>query len=248
MQIIDVHAHLGQDEVFEVDLGRDELMAVQQANGVARTIVQPGATLTLESARQQHDDIAALSRDLPDRFLGMACLSPRLPADAYRGEVQRCIRELEFVGVKLHTLAHATSPISKAGRLVFETAAELDVPVMIHTGVGLPWGAPSLIIPAARDFPSVRIVMAHSGGQMFAVEALVAAQVCPNIWLETTWLPGATIRNFVRTIGPERVLFGSDMAYNLPIALFTHRAIGLTDTELEWVLGKTAKQVYGLDV
>ena len=248
MQIIDVHAHLGKDEVFEVDLGRDELLTIQQANGVDRTIVQPGATLTLESARQQHDDIAALSRDVPDRFLGMACLSPRLPTDAYQAEVQRCVRDLGFVGVKLHTLAHATSPLSKAGRVVFETAAALDVPVMIHTGVGIPWGAPSLLIPAARDFPSVRIVMAHSGGQMFAAEALIAAQVCPNIWLETTWLPGATIRNFVRTIGPERVLFGSDMAYNLPIALFTHRAIGLTDAELEWVLGKTAKQVYGLDV
>src|SRR5262245_39799641 len=217
MQIIDVHAHLGNDEVFEVDLCGEELVAIHQENGMDRTIVQPGATLTLASARQQHDEIAALNRDLPDRFLGMACLSPRLPIAEYQGEVQRCVRELGFVGVKLHTLAHATSPISKAGRAVFETAAELDVPVMIHTGVGIPWGAPSLIVPAAREFPSVRIVMAHSGGQMFAGEALVAAQVCPNIWLETTWLPGATVRNFVRTIGPERVLFGSDMAYNLPI-------------------------------
>ena len=248
MRIIDVHAHLGPDEVFEVDLGRDELVTIQQENDVDRTIVQPGATLTLASARQQHDDVAALCRDLPDRFLGMACPSPRLPAAEFQGEVTRCVRELGFVGVKLHTLAHSASPISKAGHLVFETAAALDVPVMIHTGVGLPWGAPSLVIPVAREFPNLRIVLAHSGGQMFAAEALVAAQVCENVWLETTWLPGATIRNFVRTIGPERVLFGSDMAYNLPIALFTHRAIGLTDTELEWVLGKTAQQVYSLDV
>jgi predicted TIM-barrel fold metal-dependent hydrolase len=247
MSVIDVHSHLGYDEVFEVNSCREELVAAHQQNGVDTTIVQPGATVGLASARQQHDEIARLAREFPGEFVGMACVSPRLPEADYREEVKRCVRELGFVGIKLHTLAHATAPGSKAGRVVFDTAAALDVPVMIHTGSGLPWAAPALIIPVANDFPTVRIVMAHSGGQLLSTEALIVAQTCPNVWLETTWLPGGAVRNFVRTLGPERVLFGSDMAYNLSIALFTHRAIGLTDSELEWVLGGTASEVYRLD-
>jgi predicted TIM-barrel fold metal-dependent hydrolase len=111
----------------------------------------------------------------------------------------------------------------------------------------VPMGGPSMIIPVAKEYPQVRIVMAHSGGQLLANEAVIVAQICPNVWLETTWLPGGTIRSFVRTLGPRRVMFGSDSAYNVSIALFTHRAIGLSDTELEWVLGRTALEVYGLD-
>ncbi len=234
------------DQVFEHEFTREALLLGQSANGVDVTIVQPGSVADLPTVRAQHDAIAALAREHPGRFLGMACPNPRLPELEYFEEVQRCVRDLGFVGLKLHTLAHAVSPVSRAGRRAFEASQAFGVPLMIHTGSGLPWAAPGLILPAARDFPGVRVVMAHSGMMVFAVEALPVAEACPNVWLETSWTGGPHVRRFVRTLGPDRVLFGADHADNVATELTKHRTIGLADHELEWVLGRTAVEVYGL--
>ncbi|MHB1133188.1 MAG: amidohydrolase family protein [Chloroflexota bacterium] len=244
--IVDVHAHLGYDQVFERDFDRAELLAGHQGNGVGLTIVQPSTALDLAGARARHDAIAALLAEFPGQFAGMACHNPRLGREPYFAEAERCVRELGFVGLKLHTLAHALSPASQAGRLVFEAARALGVPVMIHTGSGLPWAAPGQVLPAAREFADVPVVMAHSGMAIFAADALAVAQTCPNVYLETSWTQGHMVKGFVRALGPERVLFGSDQGYNVAIELFKHRHCGLTDGELAWVLGATARQVYRL--
>jgi predicted TIM-barrel fold metal-dependent hydrolase len=246
MPVVDVHAHLGMDQIFEHEFTREALLLGQSANGVDVTIVQPGSVANLADVRAQHDAIARLARDHPGRFLGMACPNPRLPEVDYFEEVRRCVRDLGFVGLKLHTLAHAVSPASRAGRRAFEAAAAFGVPLMIHTGSGLPWAAPGLILPAARDFPGVRVVMAHSGMMVFAVEALPVAEACPNVWLETSWTGGPHVRRFVRTLGPERVLFGADHGDNVATELTKHRTIGLADHELEWVLGRAAAELYGV--
>ena len=248
MVIVDVHAHAGgHDPVFEKDFAIADVIAAHDANGVDATIVQASSPLDLADARRQHDEIATLTRERSGEFFGMALPNPHLPEVDYVGEMRRCVKELGFVGVKLQPLAHAVNPGSRAGRMVFETALELDIPVMIHTGSGIPWGLPSLVAPVARDYPQVRVVLAHSGMNVFALEALELARSYRNVWLETSWTSGHLIKLFIQDLGPERLLFGSDLPYNVSIELFKHRAIGLKDSDLEWVLGRTAIQIFRLN-
>jgi predicted TIM-barrel fold metal-dependent hydrolase len=246
MPVVDVHAHLGEDQIFEYEFTRDELLRGQTGNGVVATIVQPASVADLATVRAQHDAIAALAAEFPGRFFGMAGPNPRLPEADYFAEVRRCVRDLGFVGLKLHTLAHAASPISRAGRRAFEAARALEVPLMIHTGSGIPWAAPSLVTGMAREFADVRIVMAHSGMMVLAHEALIVAQTCPNVVLETSWTGGPFVRRFIRTLGVDRVVFGSDHGDNVATELTKHRTIGLTDGEVAGVLGETAVEVYRL--
>ena len=58
-----------------------------------------------------------------------------------------------------------------------------DLTVICHSGNGLRLSAPSLFIAPARRFPSLRLVLGHGGGSIFYAEAIVAAEVCPNIGL-----------------------------------------------------------------
>lgn len=185
--IIDVHSHLGYDEVFEHDFPADALVAAQERNGVDVTIVQPGSCVLLETVQRQHDAIAALAAQYPGRFVGMANPNPHLSEEVYRREVARCIRDLGFVGLKIHPFAHAVNPAGQVARRCFALAVEFDVPLMIHTGAGVPFALPSTIIEPAQAFPSARIIMAHSGTSIFAAEALLVARLCPNVALETTW-------------------------------------------------------------
>ena len=246
MKIVDVHTHLGNDPVFQHDFTRDELVDQLEHKGIDVLITQPGTVLDMATARAQHDAIARFVADFPGRVFGMANPSPHSDPAEYRDEVARCVRDCGFVGLKLNTFAHSAGIGLPAGRLAFETARELDVPLMIHTGNGVPWALPSAIIPMAREFADVRVVMAHSGGMMFSSEAVLAAELCPNIYLEASWMPGFIVRSFVRAIGAERVLMGTDHADNTETELTKFRTAGLSASELEWCLGRTAEVVYRL--
>ena len=97
--IIDVHAHLGLDHTFDEDFLRADLEAKIAEHAVDVQIVQPGTCHTLDDARAQHDAIAALCRERPGRFLGMANPSPHLPPDAYRAEVRRDVENAQRMGI-----------------------------------------------------------------------------------------------------------------------------------------------------
>jgi predicted TIM-barrel fold metal-dependent hydrolase len=150
--------------------------------------------------------------------------------------------------VKLHPLAHAVSPALPVSDVVFETASELGVPVMVHTGTGAPFALPSLLIRRARQFPALRIVLAHAGFAIYSEEAIVAAEVCDNIFLEPTWCIAGDIRRMVKTLGPERVMFGGDLPSNVPVELTKYRTLDFTDEERSWCLWRTAATVFGLPV
>ncbi|MBS7615563.1 amidohydrolase [Candidatus Bathyarchaeota archaeon] len=246
--IIDAHAHLGHDFVFEEDFILENLVSKMKENKVDISIVQPGTVLDLKGVVKQHNAIAKLSKKMPGRILGMANPSPHLLKEDYYKELKRCVEDLGFVGVKLHPLAHAVNPKGSMGKKVFESAVDLGVPVMVHTGTGGPWALPSAVVPVAMEFPKLKIILAHSGGSMYSEEAALAAKLCPNIYLETSWIPSITLLSFGRNIGVNRVMFGSDHPENIASELAKYRTVGFNDEELEWCLAKTAAKVFNISI
>jgi len=246
--IIDAHTHLGYDYVYEEDFSLKDLLENMEKNKVDVSIVQPGTVLDLETVIAQHNAIAALSKEMLGKIFGMANPNPHLPKNTYHKELERCINDLRFVGVKLNPPAHAADPNRSAGKKTFEAALDLGIPVMVHTGSGIPWSLPSALIPIAQEFHDLKIILAHSGTSLLAGEAALAAQLCPNIYLEASWLPGFVIRGFCETLGANRIMFGSDHGDNVATELAKFRSIGLTDEELEWCLAKTAAEVFKIPV
>lgn len=243
-KVIDTHAHLGECCVFGLMSTEEEIFRRQDENRVDATIVQPypGAKDFLK----RHDEIAALCEKHPGRIFGLASLSPHIGHDRYKREVERCVKDLRFVGVKLHTIGHGVNPLSEDGNLVFETAHELGIPAMVHTGAGIPFSLPALCIPAAQKFPGLNIVLAHAGGGIVSAEAQVAASICKNLYLETSWCLGEDIRWMISTIGPDRVMMGADLPSNVPVEIAKYRALDLEPKVYEKVMGQTAIEVFHL--
>jgi len=244
MPIVDAHAHLGPCRVFDLNVSEDDLIKAMDKHKVQAAVVQPlpGAP----DARRIHDQIAKLAEKHPGRIFGMASLSPHRPREEYVAEVERCVKDLGFVGVKMHTIGHAVSPLSQDGETVFATAERLKVPVMVHTGPGVPFALPSLCIIKAKAHPGVPVILAHAGFGLFTVEATVAAQECKNIFLETSWVSGLDVLPLIQSFGAERVMFGSDLPANTPLEIEKHRHIGLSQRDLDRVLGGTAARIYNL--
>ena len=121
---------------------------------------------------------------------------------------------------------------------VFEAAAERRGAVFVHCGVlsvgvrrklGLPSrfdirrGNPLALVPVASAFPDVPVVVPHFGAGFFR-ETLMAADLCPNLHVDTSssnawtkYTPGLRLvdvfRQALAVLGPERMLFGSDSSF-----------------------------------
>lgn len=243
-KVIDAHAHLGECCVFGLLSTEEEMLRRMEECKIDATIVQPypGA----KNSCQTHDRIAEMCDRHPGRFFGLASLTPHGDYDAYRREVERCVNELHFVGVKLHTIGHGVNPLSEDGDRVFATAHDLGIPAMVHTGPGVPFALPSLCIPAAQKYPGLKIILAHAGFAVFSAEAQVAASVCGNLYLETSWCIGEDIRWMISTIGPERVMLGADLPSNVPVEVAKYRALDLAPDVYDRVMGGTAIEVFQL--
>lgn len=156
--------------------------------------------------------------------------------------------ELGFVGIKLHTVGHAVNPLSSDATVVFDLARELKVPVMVHTGPGIPFALPAHCLPRAREYPDVSIILAHAGFIFLTGEAYAVACECPNVYLETSWLFGDDVAWLVKSLGADRVMMGTDLPKNVAPALAIAESAELTDAEKQAYLGGTASKVFGLQL
>ena len=243
--VIDAHCHLGKSLLSGVEISEEGLLATMRAHGIDQALVMPQPFQGLEVVAI-HDRIARLAAAQPGKIYGMANVSCRLPEADYRREVTRCVRELGFKALKIDPSVHAVAPNHPIAEIVFASAQELGVPVIIHTGLGAPFALPALAIPPARKYPDLTVVLAHAGFGVYYPEALVAAELCPNIILEHSWSPSYQVEAMARSIGADRVMFGSDHLTNVAPELAKLHAIEIDDDQRRAILGGTAQRVFGL--
>lgn len=103
------------------------------ANNISFQIVSHGpGSLSATECRSANDQLSHLIKQNPDRFAGFAVLPVDDPA-ACAEELSRCITELGFVGALIDNHSSKGTYYDEAGYLpLFQTAAELSVPIYLH--------------------------------------------------------------------------------------------------------------------
>ncbi len=176
-----------------------------------------------------NDRLAAAVARYPDKFAGFAHHDPFRPDAA--AELERAVRTLGLRGYKL--IAPLLSGRIDDERLVpvWEAAERLGVPVLIHFGplryqgiVSGPNISPLVLQDVARAFPGIPFVVPHFGCG-YPRELLHLAWVCGNVHVDTSgsnewvrWMPydltvRGLFRTFLDTVGPRRILFGTDSSW-----------------------------------
>src|SRR6478672_2962988 len=208
-RIYDAHAHLGVARHSGRRQTPDDLLGTMDDIGIDRALLIPFPVV--DDYRTAHDGIAAAMRAYPDRFSGAACIDPFVPEEEFRAEVRRCAQDLGFRALKLQPQYQALNPVSSRSDFLFAIAREQKLAVVVHTGAGAPFALPSLYIMPARKFPDLPIVLGHSGGGLYALEAIVAAAVCPNIFVELSSLMPHHIGEVLAHVPAGRLMIGSDL-------------------------------------
>lgn len=162
--------------------------------------------------------------------------------------------------LKIHPCADGEGPDSPRYRKLLKTAADLGLPVILHTGCihsNILYKQPELgdVVHFTKwfeNYPSLRFVLAH----MNFHDPQTALDLCdefPNLWVDTSWQPVEVIGEAVRRLGAERILFGSDwplVGDNIRVGRDRIREgvrTGLLNPEqAQLILGGNAVQLLGL--
>lgn len=243
--IIDSHAHIGYDEIADLEIREEELVRACDENKIDGAIVQPLINRPyLEDTRAINNRIHALCDKYPGRFWGMTSINPHFRPEDYDAEAERCFRQYGFVGMKIAPNAHGVNPAKKNGMHVFEVAHMYNVAVMVHTGSGAPLSDPMTVLPAAQQFTDVRIILAHAGGELMTAQAIYLAKTFDNVYLEPSWQNILALKGMLRAVGPSKIMFSSDIPDNIPIELLKYRLLTNDTATLERLFSGTAQEVF----
>lgn len=243
-RIFDTHTHIGRGLHSGRVQSAAQLIGEMDRFGVDHSLVIPFPVV--EDHREAHDEIARAIREHPGRLSGAACVNPFVPRRFFDDEIRRCVEELGFVAMKLQPQYQGVNPLLPVTSFVYETALQHKLPLIIHTGSGIPHALPSLQIPVAQRYPDLRIILAHcGGGGMFKGEAIVAASLCPNIYLELSSLMPHDILEVLHHIPSSRLLAGSDLVESTRVELSKFFLTdGITESQCADILWNTAARLF----
>ncbi|HTS83294.1 MAG TPA: amidohydrolase family protein [Myxococcaceae bacterium] len=254
---IDAHAHLesgsSPGRIQPSVSGRpDVLLGEMDRTGVERAVllvVPPTPDLT--AMHELHDQVAAVVKAHPGRFLAVGAAQPT-DGDAGLRELER-IATLGYRGVKL-------SP-SKLELQTPEVQAFVARAVALKLVVYIEgwWpGAAHETGKLALAFPQGRFVLTHMGGIRFDdVLVFRLLELYPfyprNVWFDLSAIApmyvdspyAAQLRWVCRRVGTDRVMFGSDFPLNtLDAALDAVRRLGFTRQEEQAILHDNAEFLF----
>lgn len=156
--------------------------------------------------RPDNASVAAVLAAHPARFLGWIFLNPRASVGLH--ELERWRHVPGFVGVKLHPHWHGWAV--EEALPIAERCEELGLPILIHLGFARrgDWRV------LADACPRLRLIFAHAGIPHYD-RMWGAIRDDRRLWLDVSspYLDEALVRDAVRAVGPERVLYGTDAPY-----------------------------------
>ena len=157
--------------------------------------------------------------EYPGRIRGMCYVNPGYRREAL-AEIERCVLQLGFTGVKLYNQYHLCDPVLED---VIRQCIALDIPILCHAGKLNHCRETQPFISdgthfarAAEKFPDAVFVYAHIGGGGDWQWSLKAIAPYPNVFADTSGsvCDEGILEESVRLLGADRLLFGSDMSYS----------------------------------
>jgi hypothetical protein len=211
------------------------------------------------SSNEQVAELCGMSR----RFIGFASVDPMKP-EAPK-QLEFAITALGLKGLKLDAALQDFEWSHPKVFEVYEAAAALGIPVLVHTGMSwaprapLERGRPLLLEEAIGRFSRLNFVLAHWGWP-WVWDATALALKYPNVFLDTSCLYYDSPKEFFQFVFREeipttlierslrnQVVFGSNYPRveikNMVKAL---KSLPLTERCLEKILGGNGERLLGI--
>jgi predicted TIM-barrel fold metal-dependent hydrolase len=250
--IVDIHVHTGP----RLDAAaRRRLRNDLQAGGVGMALISSVGLLEFypepAKVRRYNDDAALFAHECRDAAHWLAYLNPQ--NRDWQDELERCV-DAGAIGIKLWSaLLDKKGQLDNAHAVVAE-AGRRGLPVLIHT-----WGKTVADSPGeigverlaelALAAPDATLIGAHAGGNWRHTIGVLGD--APNACVDCSgYFPErGLVKALAGDLGPERVLFGSDMpGRSLASQLAKVALADMPDADKALILRGNAERIFGLDL
>lgn len=165
-------------------------------------------------------------------------------------------------GLKIHPIAQKFAPDDKRMRPVYQWLVEHDLPITAHSGINViqdettHYGEPKRWLSVLEEFPKLKLILAHLGNG-FWDQTIEIAKKYPGVMFDTavaisyinsdSRLDDNEAIELIRTIGAERILFGSDYPWIDPKGDIERiNSLNINDDDKKLILGQNAAGLFGL--
>ena len=265
--IIDVHTHLNnyhEERVTSIEECLDNLQADMDANSVDMALVLSSYKVTPH--RPPTRDVVNAIRDFKNIF-AVAGISMTNYKEKDLREIADFLDAGLVKGLKLYPGYEHLYPYDSRCQVIYDLAAEHDVPVMIHTGdTYTPKGKvrfahPLCVDDVAVDRPEVKLVICHVGNPWIR-DCMEVVYKNANVWADVSGLVLGDfqdkferfmlnqITEMITYAGePAYLLYGTDWPIcNMKSYLKFMRSLEITDKAREMIMWKNAAELFKLPV
>lgn len=163
-------------------------------------------------------------------------------------------------GLKIHPVAQGFAPDDKRMWPVYEWLVRHDLPITAHSGTNVDgnskYGEPKRWIPVLEEFGDLNLILAHLGNG-FWDQTIEIADRFKGVMFDTaiaisyidspTTLEDEEAEELIRTIGSERILFGSDYPWINPANDIERiNGLNISDKDKKLILGENAARLFNL--
>jgi hypothetical protein len=237
MEIIDSHTHWGPSVSMGIEVTTQELLQQAGQCGVNRIVVFPFPSQAL--ADEAINQLLLEECGRIDRFIPYY----------YVPETMRPIPESKgFFGGKWHWMrgiqdcsSHYPALDDPILEQFIQASEKIDLPIVFEEEL-------AFTEVFVKKTKTLKLIVPHLG--MLGGNPLDFLKVFKgrdNVYFDTALAASGLIRRFIETIGPERVLFGSDIPFGtMPGELHKVLSLPIGDDKKEWVLSGNVKRLIGL--
>ncbi len=265
--IIDVHTHVNNyDETRTVPIQKtiDELDESMRYNKVDHVMVL--TSYIVNEHRYTVKETVEATADRPGMHV-VAGVSLSRYRERDMREIADYLADGKVVGLKLYPGYEPFYPYDQRCRIVYDLAAEFDVPVMIHTGDTynpkgkVRYSHPLNVDDVAVDHPNVKFVICHIGNPWIR-DCMELVYKNKNVYADISGLVlgdfKSRFKRFMLQQVKEMILYAGEPRYLLygtdwPICrmrtyLQFVKELGLSEEGRQMILWKNAARLFKLDV
>ena len=180
-----------------------------------------------------------------DRMIGYATIPTHRLGDSACDEIRRCVEQYGMRGVKLYSHPES-SVVESSSTVIFELAADLDLLVLGHF-------TQQECEHVMQRVPEAKVIMAHMGCTPYAQGnwhlAVEVAARHENLYVDTasSMIDNGMLEHAVDQLGPEKILFGTDMpALNPWVQRAKVEGAEISDEAKRLILGGNVQRILGL--
>lgn len=275
--VVDAHVHVFSPDVIRERgryLERDEWFRTLYENPKSRMVSYEDVVREMDNTgvdhsvifgfayrdqglcRETNDYVLEAVQAYPDRFTGLACVSPEEPGALQ--ELERCLDAgLKGCG-ELFPDGQGLDLREPSGLdSVAEALKERERPLSIHANepVGHDYpgkgrNTPEPCYRFAMRHRDLKIIFGHLGGGLFLYEMMQKVrEALPNVYYDTAAAPFLYRKGIyslaVMAAGPEKLLFGSDFPLISP-RRYLEDTVGMDRSVREAIFGRNALSVLDL--